>query len=266
MRAVHLVPAGVVLVALGAIGGAAQLGHLAATPRPVSSPAAIRQVPVTAAARACPPAPGGAAAPVALLAGGAAAGGTGATGQGQVELTALPPAGVPVHAAAAVRAQSPGALSVLTLPAAKATGKQATTQAAQGWSVAGGGALAQGLEAELTQDSGLASVRCAEPGSAQRTLARPESCVSSASRPWARAPPPATDQPCAAWVVACLPVAFAAGRVSTDSAPGLCARTAAAAWTGTPAGGSAVNSTWPLPVAPAPPASSATGAAAPPGA
>src|SRR5690349_21717663 len=155
MRAVHLVPAGVVLVALGAIGGAAQLGHPAATPRPVSSPAAIRQVPVTAAARACPPAPGGAAA------------GAGATGQGhgQVELTALPPAGVPVHAAAAVRAQSPGALSVLTLPAAKATGKQAATQSAQGWSVAGGGAMAQGLEAELTQDSGLASVRCAEPGS-----------------------------------------------------------------------------------------------------
>ena len=175
MRAVHLVPAGVVLVALGAIGGVAQLGHPAAAQRPgtpghVSSPAAIRQVPVTAAARACPPAPGGAAAPVALLAGGAAAGGTaaggaGGAGQGQVELTALPPAGVPVHAAAAVRAQSPGALSLLTLPTAKATGKQPATEAAQGWSVAGGGAMAQGLEAELTQDSGLASVRCAEPGS-----------------------------------------------------------------------------------------------------
>src|SRR5438067_10677412 len=170
MRAIHLVPAAVVLVALGAIGGVAQLGHPAAAQRPatlgpVSSPAAIRQVPVTSAARACPPAPGGAAAPVALLAGGAAAGGAGATGQGQVELTALPPTGVPVHAAAAVRAQSPGALSVLTLPAAKATGKQATTQAVQGWSVAGGGAMAQGLEAELTQDSGLASIRCAEPGS-----------------------------------------------------------------------------------------------------
>ena len=36
---------------------------------------------------------------------------------------------------------------------------------AQGWSVAGGGTMAQGLEAELTQVSGLASVRCAEPGS-----------------------------------------------------------------------------------------------------
>src|SRR6266576_1428406 len=139
MRAVHLVPAAAVLVALGAIGGVAQLGHPAtahrpATLGPTSSPAAIRQVPVTAAARACPPAPGGAAAPVALLAGGAgatggagAAGGAGATGKGQVELTALPPAGVPVHAAAAVRAQSPGALSLLTLPAAKASGKQATT-------------------------------------------------------------------------------------------------------------------------------------------
>jgi hypothetical protein len=177
MRAVHLVPAGVVLVALGAIGGVAQLGHPAAAQRPgtpghVSSPAAIRQVPVTAAARACPPAPGGAATPVALLAGGAAAGGAGgagATGKGQVELTALPPAGVPVHAAAAVRAQSPGALSLLTLPTAKSAGKQASSQpatgAAQGWSVAGGGTMAQGLEAELTQDSGLASVRCAEPGS-----------------------------------------------------------------------------------------------------
>jgi hypothetical protein len=176
MRAVHLVPAGVVLVALGAIGGVAQLGHPAAahrqgTPGPASSLAAIRQVPVTAAARACPPVPGNGAAPVALLAGGAGgagaaegAGGAGAAGKGQVELIALPPAGVPVRAAAPVRAQTPGALSLLTLPAAKATGKQAT-QAAQGWSVAGGGAMAPGLEAELTQDSGVASVRCAEPGS-----------------------------------------------------------------------------------------------------
>src|SRR6266480_3487246 len=192
MRAVHLVPAGVVLVALGAIGGVAQLGHPAASPHPASSPAAIRQVPVTSAARACPPAPGGGAAPVALLAGGSSAGGSSAGGSSaggsstaghgptdQVELTALPPVGLPVRAAGPVRAQSPGALALLTLPAAKATGKQAAgqqatgqqaagqqaTQPVQGWSVAGGGAMAQGLEAELTQDSGLASVRCAEPGS-----------------------------------------------------------------------------------------------------
>ena len=174
MRASHMVPAAVVLVALGAIGAAAQLGHPAAAPRPVSSPAAIRQVAVTSAARACPPAPGGAAAPVALLAGGASA-----AGQGQVELTALPPAGLPVRATGPVRTQSPGALSLLTLPAAKPGGQQTAgqqtagqqtagqqaTQAEQGWSVAGGGVMAQGLEAELTQSSGLASVRCAEPGS-----------------------------------------------------------------------------------------------------
>jgi Family of unknown function (DUF5719) len=182
MRAVHLVPAAAVLVALGAIGGVAQLGHPAAAQRPAtlgpaSSPAVTRQVPVTSAARACPPAPGGGAAPVALLAGGSSAGGHAPTDQ--VELTALPPVGLPVHAAGPVRAQSPGALALLTLPAAKATGQQATgqqatsqqatgqqaTQPVQGWSVAGGGAMAQGLEAELTQDSGLASVRCAEPGS-----------------------------------------------------------------------------------------------------
>ncbi len=120
MRGARLVPAAVVLVALGAIGAVAQLGHSAAAPRPVSSPAAIRQVPVTSAARACPPAPGGAAAPVALLAGGASA-----AGQGQVELTALPPAGLPVRATGPVRAQSPGVLSLLTLPAAKPAGEQA---------------------------------------------------------------------------------------------------------------------------------------------
>jgi hypothetical protein len=162
MRAIHLVPAALVVVALGAIGGLAQLGHPAA-PAPVSSPAVTRQVPVTSAARACPPAPGGGAAPVALLAGGA-----GAAGQGQVELTALPPAGLPVRATGPVRAQSPGALSLLTLPAVPAATKAKAkngTPAVQGWSVAGGGTMAQGMEAELTQGSGLASVRCAAPGS-----------------------------------------------------------------------------------------------------
>src|SRR5690242_19683299 len=105
MRAGHLVPAALVLVALGAIGGLAQLGHPAA-PAPVSSSAVTRQVPVTSAARACPPAPGGGAAPVALLAGGASA-----TGQGQVELSALPPAGLPVRVTGPVRAHSSGARS-----------------------------------------------------------------------------------------------------------------------------------------------------------
>jgi hypothetical protein len=164
MRAIHLLPAGLVLVALGAIGGAAQLGHPAAAPVPASSPAVTRQVPVTSAARACPPAPGGGTAPVALLAGGASA-----SGAGQVQLTALPPAGLPVRTTGPVHAQSPGALSLLMLPGTALTANTATAKkdspAAQGWSVAGGGAMAEGLEAELTQVSGLASVRCAEPGS-----------------------------------------------------------------------------------------------------
>ena len=84
-----------------------------------------------------------------------------------------------------------------------------------------------------------------EPGSPQRTLARPESCASSASRPWAMAPPPATDQPCATRVAAFLPVASAAGSVSRENTPGLCARTGPAGRGGRPAGGSAVSSTWP---------------------
>jgi hypothetical protein len=162
MRAIHLVPAALVLAALGAIGAAAQLGHPAAAPAAAASPAATRQVPVTSAARACPPAPGGGAVPVAVLAGGTGAAGTGQ--KGQVELTALPPAGLPVRSTGPVRTQSPGVLSLLTLPATGATAKK-DTQAAQGWSVAGGGTMAQGMEAELTQGSGLASVRCAEPGS-----------------------------------------------------------------------------------------------------
>src|SRR5215472_12232225 len=126
MKAHHLVPAALVVVALGAIGGLAQLGHPAA-PAPVSSPAVTRQVPVTSAARACPPAPDGGAAPVALLAGGASATGTGQ--RGQVELTALPPAGQPVRATGPVRAQSPGALTLLTLPGSKATGTKETPAA-----------------------------------------------------------------------------------------------------------------------------------------
>ena len=81
-----------------------------------------------------------------------------------------------------------------------------------------------------------------EPGSAQRTLASPEPCVSSASMPWAMVPPPATDQPCAAGV-SFLAVAATAGSVSIESAPGLCARTGPVARTGRPAGGSAVSST-----------------------
>src|SRR6266571_726380 len=167
MRVVRLLPAGVILVALGAIGGVAQLGHPAA-PGPGSPSAAARQVAVTSAARACPPALGGGSAPVALLAGpavpAAAAGASHPGARGQVELTALPPAGLPLHPAGPVLAQSPGVFSLLTLPAGPSTGSKGAP-AAQGWSVSATGAMAGAIEAELAGSSGLGAVRCGEPGS-----------------------------------------------------------------------------------------------------
>ena len=169
MRAMHLVPAGVVLAALAAIGGIAQLGHPAA-PAPDPASALPRQAAVTSAARACPPAPDGGSAPVALLAGTVLAGTAGtaptlAKGQrAQVELTALPPAGVAVRATGPVRAQSPGVFSLLTLPAGATAGAK-SGPVAQGWSVSASGTMAQAMEAEVAQTSGLASMRCGEPGS-----------------------------------------------------------------------------------------------------
>jgi hypothetical protein len=164
----RLVPAGVVLAALAAVGGLAELGH-PAKPAPNPSSALPRQVAVTSAARACPPSPdgfGAGPAPVALLAGtGAATQPPSQPGPGdQVELTALPPAGVAVRAVGPVRAHTPGAFSLLTLPAGKTTGKK-SAPVAQGWSVSARGSMAQAMEAEVAQTSGLARLRCSEPGS-----------------------------------------------------------------------------------------------------
>ncbi len=175
MRLVHLVPAAAVLAALGVIAGAAQLTHPAA-PGPDSAAAITRQVAVTSAARACPPAQGNGSGPVALIAGATAAGPagpatagqvgqTGQTGQtGQVDLTALPPAGAPLHATGPVRAQSLGVLSLLTVPAGSPTSKKGAS-VAEGWSVSASGTMARAMEAEVAQSSGLSSVRCGEPGS-----------------------------------------------------------------------------------------------------
>ncbi|HET9969922.1 MAG TPA: DUF5719 family protein [Streptosporangiaceae bacterium] len=162
MRAIHLVPAAAVLVALAAIGGVAQLDRPAA-PRPAASATVTRQVAVTSAARACPPAPGGSSAPVTLL--GGRAGATRTPGQGShIDLTALPPAGQTLRPASPVRAQSPGAVSLLTLPAGTVTGKKGGP-VAQGWSVTGNGSMAQSMEAELADSTGMAAVRCGAPGS-----------------------------------------------------------------------------------------------------
>jgi hypothetical protein len=154
------VPAGVVLLVLAAIGVVAQVDHPAASVNPAVT--AIRQVAVTSAARACPPALGGGSGTIATIAAPAAS--TGSGGSGQAQLTSLPPAGVPLRPVSPVSEKSPGVLSLLTVPAASSTAKKGTP-APTGWSVQASGTMAQAIEAEVAQGSGLASVRCGEPGS-----------------------------------------------------------------------------------------------------
>ena len=80
-----------------------------------------------------------------------------------------------------------------------------------------------------------------EPGAPQRTLAMPVLSASSASMDWAIGPVPVTDQPWAAGP-AFFPVTAPAGSVSSETTPGLCARTGLAGRSVRPAGGSAVRS------------------------
>jgi Family of unknown function (DUF5719) len=179
VKAVHLVPVGVVVLVAAAIGGAAQLDHPAAGAKPVA--AVTRQVTVTSVARACPPALNGGSGTVALLANptnptspaasatpasATPASATPASGaaSGQAELTPLPPAGLPLRPASAVSATRPGALTLLTVPAAVSTANKGVA-AATGWSVGAAGPMAQALEAEVAESSGLATVRCGEPSS-----------------------------------------------------------------------------------------------------
>ncbi len=173
MRAIHLVPAAAVLMALGAIGGAAQLAHPVAA-GPGSAATASRQATVTSVTRACPPALGGGSGTVALMAGAAnpagpanPAGATGAdesTAPGQVQLTSLPPAAPSLRAISPLRQQNRGVPSLLTVPAGASTSKKGAS-VPEGWSVAASGALAPAMEAEMAASSGLASVRCGAPGS-----------------------------------------------------------------------------------------------------
>jgi len=164
MRLARFVPAGVVLLALCVIAGVAQLDRPApATTSQVT--AASRQVAVSSAVRACPPAQGGGSAQVALIAGspGSLSPVT-ASGPGQVELAPLPLAGVQLHAVSPISQGDPGALSLLAVPAASSVTKKGTT-VAEGWSVTGTGVMAPAMEAEETESSGLSGVRCGEPGS-----------------------------------------------------------------------------------------------------
>ena len=158
MRPIHLVPAGVVLLALGAIAGVAQSASPAA-PGPGQAAAAPQQVAVTSAARACPPVQGGGSGQVAFI-----AGSPGDSGSGQAELAPLPLAGAQLRILNPISQTEPGLLSMLTTPAAQSASKKATT-VLQGWSVTASGTLAQAMEAEEATGAGLASVRCGAPGS-----------------------------------------------------------------------------------------------------
>ena len=157
MKLAHLVPAGVVLLALGVIAGTAQLAA-PAVPGPVHASVASQQVAVTSAARACPPVPGGGPGRVAFIVA------TPSGGAGQAQLAPLPLAGAAQRALSPISPALPGALSMLTTPAAQSASKQATT-VLQGWSVTATGIMAQAMEAEEATSAGLASVRCGEPGS-----------------------------------------------------------------------------------------------------
>jgi Family of unknown function (DUF5719) len=164
VRAVHLVPAGVVLLALGGIGAAAQLTTPAtASPGPGHAAMAPQQVAVTSAARACPPVQGGGPGTVAFIAGAPAA----SRGAGQAQLAPLPLAGAQLRPLNPISPTQPGLLSMVTTPAAQSTSKQSTNKqsTSTGWSVTATGTMAQTMEAEETTGAGLASVRCGEPGS-----------------------------------------------------------------------------------------------------
>jgi hypothetical protein len=168
VRAVRLLPAVVVLVVLGGVCGLAQAlagsDHPTAAARP-SVPVA-RQAAVISAVRACPPVTGGNGT-VALIAAPALPAAGGSAGSGQARLAPLPtvqPAGVQLRPGSPVTEQNPGVPSLVTLPAASDTGRKGGS-VPEGWSVTASGAMAQAMEAEVAQGSGLASVRCGQPGS-----------------------------------------------------------------------------------------------------
>jgi hypothetical protein len=168
VRPIRLVPAAVVLLALGGIAAGAQFAGPAAPAAPAApgsghAAMAPQQVAVTSAARACPPVQGGGSGQVAFIAGSPAASSS-RPGEGQAELAPLPLAGAQLRTLNPISQTQPGLLSMLTTPPAQGTSKKAAT-VLQGWSVTATGTMAQTMEAEETTGTGLASVRCGEPGS-----------------------------------------------------------------------------------------------------
>ena len=154
-------PAVVVLIALVAIGAAATLDKAtpASTAAQQSKTSArdratlIRQVAVSTAVRACPAGTDGTEDRVVLFASSSGTGGSAALGP-------LPQSGVKPATTRPSTVTGEGQLSTVSIPATGDTAHQ------QGWSVTASGAMAQGIEAEVANSSGQASVRCGEPGSA----------------------------------------------------------------------------------------------------
>jgi hypothetical protein len=164
-------PAAVVLVAIAAIAGAMTLVK-GTQPAPATQSKAasqsktasqektaatlIRQVAVSKAIRACPPGTDGGQDRVVLYSSSSGSGGSAA-------LAPLPQNGVKVattrNANPSATATAEGQLSLLNVPATGDTARQ------QGSSVAASGGMAQGVEAEVADSAGMASVRCGEPGS-----------------------------------------------------------------------------------------------------
>jgi hypothetical protein len=151
MNLSRYVPAAVVVAALGVIGGVVA----AVRPAPPAAAALVtRQVPVTSAIRACPAGSDGGQDRLAVYASGASAAG-GGTGSAAVS----PLWQSKARAATVAAATSPGQLALLSVPATAAASKQ------QAWTVAAEGAMASGVEAEVADSAGLASVSCGAPAS-----------------------------------------------------------------------------------------------------
>ncbi len=172
--------AAAVILALGALFGVATLSRPAALAAGGQS-ASARSATVTSAVRACPlPGQGGAEGRVAMIAASASA------GSGQAQLIPLTAEGSVTPPAATGSAAQPGQLSLPAIPAtsrharaaptassspAASTGTGTASRSASNATtpnaavmIQASGSMAQGLEAEQTDSTGLATARCDGPG------------------------------------------------------------------------------------------------------
>jgi Family of unknown function (DUF5719) len=173
----RFVPVALVLIALAAIGAVALIKPAGTSSTSTSSSTSkaskasktagstatlIRQVPISAAIRACPPGAVTSQNRIALFSASAGApqSSAGATKSSGATATLSPLPQSSAHGGAQATPASATAVNTLSLISVPAT-TSVTRQ--QGWSVVASGAMAQGLEAEVADSSGQADVRCGEP-------------------------------------------------------------------------------------------------------